>query len=232
MGALGAVLGVGAAFWRAPQTKDPLESTITDKALVGAVKGMRLQIHSNLGGESITGGKVGIAEAYFPGPAPESVWRPSLLASLRSLLMQEPASEWICVYLARDSAYAAAYQWLATGEYYRGTVTLRGGPPSETEMDSLRARGKAIRPPKEGDGALLAQVFAETPGLKHERLTLSTTLRGVNAASQDKESHLRLNLDTRALSQVAKAHGLKPLELRETVLAVNAYHWLRAGVPW
>ena len=232
MGAIGAVLGFGIAYLQAPQAQDPLEEVFPDSALTGAVSGMRLQILSNLGSQSITGGKVVMAEAYFPESAPESVWKPSLLSSLRSLLIQEPESEWICVYLARDSLFAAAYQWIAVGEYYRGQVTLRGGPPGQAEMDSLRAKGKAIRPPEPGDGKLLAEVFAATPGLKHDRLTLSATLRGANTAQLDKEALLRLKLDTRALSEVAKAHDLKPLELRETVLAVNAYHWLRAGVPW
>jgi hypothetical protein len=209
-----------------------VESLFPEEKIAGAMEGMRVSLLSNLEGKSISGGEILVAEAVAPGPVSPEQLTPTCLRLLKGLLQQRREAEWVCVYLAEDSALAASYNWLATAEYHRGKVTLRGGHPTPSQMDSLRAKGIAVHRPQGGESKLVAEVFAAHSGLKAERWELSQSLRGASLATLDRETFFHLVLDTRKLFDIGKIHGRTGPEIRNLVSGVTRYYWLRAGEPW
>ncbi len=228
---LGVVLGAGFGFWRAQSQRDPLADLFPAEKIRGYVEGMRLRIASNLTSKSITGGAVLLAEAIAPGPVESSRLGPTCLAVLKGLLQQRRDTEWICVFLAEDSALAATSNWLAVAEYRRGEVTLRGGHPTSSQIDSLKALGLSAHRPDAAETALINEVFEANQGLKAERWRLSQTLRGA-PAGLDRGEFFHLELDSRSLSEAGKRHGMTGDQVRALVLGVTRYYWLRVGETW
>jgi len=229
---LGAALGAGLGFWKGRGKQDPLAELFPPEKTRGFVDGLSVRIASNLSAKSITGGEILVAEAVAPIPVDPERLEPTCLSLLQTLLRQNPKSEWICVFLAEDSALASTSNWLAVAEYQRGRITLRGGHPTAAQIDSLKARGLSAHRPDAKEAALVDAVYSANPGLKTVRWKLAQTLRGARPASLDKQAFFKLELDTRILSDVGKKHGRTGEQLRILTLGVTRYYWLRAGEPW
>jgi hypothetical protein len=229
---LGAALGAGIGFFQGRSRQDPLTELFPPDRMKGYVENVNIRIAGNLTSKSITGGEILTAEAVAPTRLDPGKLEPTCLAVLRGLLRQNPDAEWICVFLAEDSALAATSNWLAVAEYQRGKIILRGGHPTAGQMDSLRTLGLSVHRPDAREAALVDAVFAANPGLKTERWKLAQTLRGASPASLDRKAFFRLPLDTRATADVGKKYGKTGEQTRNLVLGVTRYYWLRAGEPW
>jgi len=212
--------------------KDKVEALIPEEKIRGAVEGLKVSLVSNLEAKSISGGDILVAEAVAQGSVPADRLTPTCLRLLKGLLRQRRDAEWICLFLAEDSALAATSNWLAMAEYHRGEVVLRGGHPTLAQLDSLKNAGLSARRLENGEGVILTDVFTAHSGLKGDRWKLSQSLRGATSAALNRESFFQLELDTRILSDVGKKHGRSGDQIRSLVLSVTRYYWLRAGEPW
>ncbi len=231
MAALGALLGVALGVWHA-EHRDALNHLFPADKLQGFEQGTQIFIDTNLTSKTITGGAILIAQAITPGAIPPDRLGPTCLGVLKSLLLQRPHTDWICVFVAEDTDLAATSNWLAEAEYHRGRVTLRGGPPTPRQIDSLRSLGLGVHHPTPAEAALINAAFEAMPGLKADRWQLSQSLRGPSTANLDRETCLNPELETHALYLVGKSHGMNEMQVRDLVLAVTRYYWLRAGIPW
>ena len=229
---LGVVLGAVLGTWRSHSQIDPLAELFPAEKVKGYMEGTVVRIASNLSSKSITGGAIVVAEAITPGPIPPERLGPTCLGVLKGLLQQQRNTDWICVFVAEDSALDATSNWMAVAEYHRGQVTLRGRPPTAAQLDSLRARGMPAHRPDVKEAERVNEVFEANQGLKAERWNLSQTLRGSSPGSLQRESFFRLELDSRSLSDLGKKNGMTGEQLRALVLAVTRYYWLNAGTPW
>ena len=232
LAAIGIILGAALGLWQRHEPGDPLAKLFPEKKIHGYIKGMRVLIASNLSSKSISGGDILLAEAITPGPMEPNRLGPTCLGVLKGLLQQRPKADWICVFIAEDSALAATANWLAVAEYHRGQITLRGRPPSPSQLDSLRSLSIIAHRPDAAEAVLVNEVFDTNSGLKAERWELSQTLRGATAASLNRESFFKLELDTRSLADIGKRHNRTGDQVRALVLSVTRYYWFKAGEIW
>lgn len=224
---LGAALGALLGYWKGPKG-DPLAKLLPAKDLAGYLEGTKVAIMANAKGRSITGGSLLCAEGWAPaGIAPQNLL-PTVYGALKAVLQQNRGADVVRLYLAEDSLLARSYQWAAVAEYRRGRITVTGGFPSESSLDSLRRLGLEARRPTPVEAKALAQLFDQTGGLAAERLEISQAL-SIPAGGASPESHFRLSLETPVLAKVGKPLGLKPQELKDAAMAINRYYWLRAG---
>ena len=224
---LGIVLGISIGVLRQRGSRDPLSSLFPEDKLKGAVSGIQVSIIGNLMTKSITGGEVILAQAVAPRPLQPSEVNPTALNVLRGILSQRKA-DWICVFLAEDTALAGTSNWVVMAEYNRGTITLRGGLPTDLQIDSVKASSFPILRPDSIQSHLVWEVF-DSLSLRADRWTLSQSLRGSSSANLDRENFFKLDLNARTLSDIGKKHGMTGDQVRSTVLGVTRYYWLRMG---
>jgi len=224
---IGVLLGVSLGVWKRQSSRDPLDSLFPEDKLKGAVSGIRVSIIGNMTAKSITGGEVILAQAMAPRPFQASEIDPTALNVLREILAQHKA-DWICVFLAEDSALEATSNWVAMAEYHRGAITLRGGMPTDQQIDSVKTSGLPILRPDSTQSRLVKEVF-DSLSLKSDRWTLSQSLRGSSSANMDREAFFKLDLNARTLSDIGKKHGMTGDQIRSVVLGVTRYYWLRMG---
>jgi hypothetical protein len=222
---LGGLLG----YLRGPKG-DPLADLLPADVLKGYIEGTQVAIMSNAKGTSITGGSLLLAEGWAPKGIKPDELLPTTYGALKAVLQQNRKADVVRLYLAEDSLRARAYQWIAIAEYQRGRITVTGGFPTQAQLDSLKNLGIAARPPTPDEAKLMAAIFDETGGLGASRLALSQSLT-VPATGASSENFFNLPLETPKLGKLGKAYGLKAQEVKETVLAINRYYWLRVGQP-
>ena len=224
---IGVVLGVFIGILQNHQSHDPLEELFPAEKLKDAVADVRVGILGNLTAKSIMGGDILLARAITPRPLQPSEISSTVLNILRGILRQNKA-DWICVYLADDSILAATSNWTAVAEYHRGKITLMGGLPTSSQLDSVRASGLSILRPDSVQSRLVGEVF-DSLRIKSDRWKVSQTLRDASAASMDRGEFFRLELDTRELFNIGKKHAMTGDQVRVLVLSVTRYYWLNAG---
>lgn len=226
LAALGAVGGVALGIWRSPERKaGAAQDLFPAEKLQGWVKETRIKV--------VEAGKVRgtvIAWAIAPyGIKPELV-SPTGYGALKAVKAQYPDADWISVFIAEDSAMAAASNFVALAEFRAGSVHLSGGFPTQAQLDSAAVPGQTLRRPTPEDLKVAAVVFDSTGGLASDRWDLARTLMG-GTGHIDKSRFANLDLETATLGRVAKELG-KPLkEVQGTVIGVTRYYWLRAGDP-
>jgi hypothetical protein len=164
------------------------------------------------------------------GIKPEQV-SPTGYWALYSLHRSYPDADWISAFLAEDSAMYLASQWAGVAELHNGKVTLTGGIPTQSEMDSLTRMGNPVHRPTRAELKAVAALFDSTHGLYTERRQLSRTLIGAGSGRIDKSRFLTLDLETSALHKVAKAQGMDAKRLQAQVYAVTRFYWAKAGDP-
>ncbi len=228
----GVLLGSGLGFLRAHKAKDPLVELFPPEKLKGYVENVSIRIASNLKQTSINGKKSLQAEAVSPLFIPPEKLEATCLAILQGVLRQNKDFDWITIYLAEDTSLSATSNWLAVAEYQAGKITIRGGPPTPAQCDSLQTLGITVIRPDAKTAALINAVFSGSPGLKLERWKLSQNLRGATEASLNKEQFFQLSLNTKALAEEGKKFGLTAEKTRQQVMGITRYYWQRAGVPW
>ncbi len=226
---LGIIAGASIGFFQKSEPRDPLDKLFPEEKLKDYMDGTRILIASNLSSKTISGGDILLAEAITPGPVESNQLQPTCLGVLKGLLKQKPNTDWICIFIAEDSALAATSNWLAVAEYHRGQVTVRGGLPSTAQLDSLQSMGIPAHRPNASEAVLVNEIFTANSGLKSDRWELSQTLRGASNASLNRESFFKLELDTRSLADVGAKHGMTGEQVRSLVLGVTRYYWLRMG---
>ena len=227
LAAVGVALGAALGVWQRRGSHDSLADLFPEDKLKNAVPGLQISILGNMTAKSITGGEVIMARAVAPRRIQPIEISPTALNALKGILRQHKA-DWICVFLAEDSALAATSNWVAMAEFHRGAITLRGGLPSYQQLDSLKSLGLPVLRPDSEQALLVKEVF-DSLGIKSERWKLSQTLRGASPASLDRDAFLKLELDTRILSDIGKKHGMSGEQVRALVLGVTRYYWFRAG---
>jgi hypothetical protein len=229
MGLAGILLGISIGFWQKHSPRDPLAKLFPEEKLRGRVEGARVSIVSDLSSKSIGGGDVLLARVILPFHVDANRLDPTSLGILQGVLRQQPNTDWICIFIAEDSALAATSNWVSIAEYHRGEITLRGGHPSPVQIDSLQSLGIPAHRPDSAEAALVNETFVAHPGLRAARWKLSQTLRGATSASLNQEEFFKLELDTRTLFDVEKKHGMTGEQLRQKILGVVRYYWLRMG---
>jgi hypothetical protein len=220
-------IGVLVGYLSGPKG-DPLAELLPATTLNGYIEGTQVAIMANAKGRSITGGALLMAEGWAPAGISDERLLPTIYGALKAVLQQNRQAEVVRLYLAEDSLLARAYQWAAMAEYRRGRVTVTGGFPSVGQIDSLKSLGFEARRPSAAEARAIAAVFDRTNGLGADRLEVSQSL-SVPRTGPPPAAYFDLPLETKVLSAVSKEHGLKAHELRETLLAVNRFYWLKAG---
>lgn len=224
---VGVGLGIGIGFLSGPKG-DPLAELLPATTLNGYIEGTQVAIMANAKGRSISGGSLLMAEGWAPSGIPEEKLLPTVYGALKAVLQQNRKAEVVRLYLAEDSLRARAYQWVAMAEYRRGRITVTGGFPSSQQIDSLKAMGLEARRPTLAEAKAIAAVFDRTGGLGAERLEVSQSI-SVPRAGNPPAAFFDLPLETKVLAAVGKENGLKAMELKDALLAVNRFYWLRAG---
>lgn len=225
----GIALGGFIGYLRGPKG-DPLAELLPAEVLKGYIEGTQVAIMANAKGRSITGGTLLMAEGWAPNGIKPDELLPTTYGALKAVLQQNRKADVVRLYLAEDSLLARAYQWVAIAEYQRGRITVTGGFPTVQELDSLKKNGVEARPPTPNEKKLLAAIFDETGGLGAERLALSQSLT-VPATGANTERFFTLPLETPKLAKLGKPYGLKAQDVKDAVLAINRYYWLRVGQP-
>jgi hypothetical protein len=156
---------------------------------------------------------------------------PTGYGALKTLQGQFPEAEWICVFIAEDSAMAAGSNWVGVAEYRQGKVTLTGGMPTQFQLDSLGKAGMPTARPTAQDLKAVAEVYGRAGSLAANRWRLSQTLLGAGSGRIDKTNFLKLEMETTALHGAAKAMGRPPKEMQALLQSVTRFYWLRAGEP-
>jgi len=173
-----------------------------------------------------------IALAVTPyGLKPEQV-SPTGYGALKTLQGQFPEAEWICVFIAEDSAMAAGSNWVGVAELRQGKVTLTGGMPTPSQLDSLGKAGMPTIRPSAQDLKAVAAVYERAGSLAANRWRLSQTLLGAGSGRIDRTGFFKLEAETTALHGAAKAMGKSPKEMQALLQSVTRYYWLRAGEPF
>jgi|GEM_PF-2410995 len=224
---LGIALGTLLGYWRAPKG-DPLAELLPAEKLEGYIEATKVALISNAQGQNITGGTLLLAEGWAPDGIPEAKLLPTVYGVLKAVLQQNRGADKIRLYLAEDSLLARAYQWAAIAEYDRGRILVTGGYPTPAEIDSLKKLGLDACRPELADRKALAEIFDKTGGLAAARLAYSQSLT-LPQVGEPKDNHFQLPLETPVLGRAGKTLGLKPQAMREKVLAINRFYWLKAG---
>src|SRR5690606_32388918 len=109
-----------------------------------------------------------------------------------------PEAEWICVFIAEDSAMAAGSNWVGVAEFRQGKVTLTGGMPTPSQLDSLAKAGMPTARPTAGDLKAVAAVYERAGSLAANRWRLSQTLLGAGSGRLDKTDFFKPEMETTA----------------------------------
>jgi hypothetical protein len=224
---VGAALGGLLGYLRGPKS-DKILALFPAHSLEGYIEGTQVSIMANAKGHSITGGELLLAEAWAPNGIAPNLLLPTVYGAMKAVLLQNRQATVVRLYLAEDSLLARSYQWVAVAEYRSGRITVTGGFPTPSQLDSLKALSIPAHRPSAAESKALAQLFDQTGGLAKERLAVSQGLT-IPAGGSSPQSHFNLSLETPVLGRVGKSFGLKPQELRDAALAINRYYWLRAG---
>ena len=223
---IGAVIGTGLAIFLSPERKT---SAAADLFPEEKLAGYRTDTRITIVDPGKAGGAV-IAWAFTDfGMLPEQV-SPTAWFALKHVRKSYPDAARIAVFLAEDSTMAKASNWVALAEFHADAVRVRGGLPTQAQLDSLAAMGQPLRRPTPEDIRVAAAVFDSTGGLAKQRWALSRTLVGA-PAGLDKARFARLDLETPVLHSVGKASKRSAKEVQATVVGVPRYYWLRAGDP-
>lgn len=223
---IGAVGGTALAIFLSPERKTAAAADLFPEE---KLQGYRTDTRITVVDPGKAGGAV-IAWAFTDfGIRPEQI-SPTAYFSLKHVRKSYPDADRIAVFVAEDSAMAKASNWVALAEFHAGVIRVRGGLPTEAQLDSLAAMGQPLRRPTLQDIRVAAAVFDSTGGLAKERWKLSRTLVGAPAGI-DKARFANLDLETTVLHSVGKASGRSAKEVQATVVGVTRYYWLRAGDP-
>lgn len=226
LGVIGAIGGTALAILLSPERKTSAAAELfPEEKLAGYRPDTRITI--------VDPGKAGgavIAWAFTDfGIRPEQV-SPTAYFALKNVRKSYPDADRIAVFVAEDSAMAKASNWVALAELHAGAVRVRGGLPTQAQLDSLASMGQPLRRPTPEDIRVAAAVFDSTGGLAKERWKLSRTLVGA-PAGLDKARFANLDLETPVLHSVGKATKRSAKDVQATVVGVTRYYWLRAGDP-
>lgn len=227
LAALAAVGGVGLAVLRSPERKGAqADESFPPEKLQGYETRTEIKVL-----ESGKGGRPVLAVATMPyGIKPEQV-SPTGYGALKALRRQYPKSDWISVFMAEDSAMAAASNWVGVAELRQGKVTVTGGIPTQAQIDSLAKLGNPLRRPTPADLKAVATVYDSAGSLSAERWDLSQALLGAGSGRIDKSGFLKLDIETTALHSAAKSLGMAPKDLQALVQGVTLFYWANAGEP-
>lgn len=224
---IAAMGGIGLGILRSPERKgEKAQNLFPSEKLQGYVKNTSIKIVSDgKNGRPISA--IAIAEY---GMKPEQV-SPTGYGALQALHHQYPTTDWISVFIAEDSAMGEISNWVGIAELRLGKVTVTGGLPTQSEIDSLNHIGQTLKRPSKTDLIATATLFDSTQGLAGERWDLSQALLGAGSGRIDKSHFLTLDLETATLHAVAKSLGQEPKALQKTATEVVRYYWLKAGNP-
>lgn len=226
LGILGAIGGVALGIYRSPERKGAAaQDLFPAEKLQGYAENTRIKI---VEAGKVRGSVIAWAVAPF-GLKPEQV-SPTGYGALKAVRRQYPDADWISVFIADDSAMAEASNWIGLAEFHGGAITVTGGYPTQTQLDSVGQTGQPLRRPTSEDLKVTAAVFDSTGGLSSDRWDLALTLIGATGLI-DKSRFENLDLETASLHAAAKAIGRPPKDVQATVVAVTRYYWLRAGDP-
>jgi hypothetical protein len=221
----GAAIGV---LWSPQRKTAQARELFPAEKLAGCIQNAQLKVVKS----RRTVGPV-TAMAVVPyGIKPEQV-SPTGYGALKTLHAQHPEAPWLAIFIAEDSAMAEASNWAGVAEFYKGEITVTGGLPTASQLDSLAKLGEPTPRPTPRDLKVAAAVFEGSGDVSSGRWELSQTLLGAGRTGQaaNRGRFFDLDFETTVLHAAAKSLGKAPKEVQATARAVCRYYWLRAGQP-
>ncbi len=219
--------GIGLGILRSPERKGQKAQELFPQAkLAGYAANTKIRIVDD--GQ---GGRPVLAIAVAPEGFKAEQISPTGYGALHALHRQYPKAENLSVFIADDSAMSVASNWVGFAEMRKDIITVTGGLPTQSEMDSVTKSGQGLHKPSPEDLKATAMLFDSTNSLTAERWDLSQNLIGSGMARIEKSQFFTLKYETTALHKVAKALGCDVKDLQNKVSNVTRYYWLKAGNP-